>query len=861
MGLAQIHIELNTAQMLAVSDLWSIAVSNKSATELIVDAQVTVFSSDDEVELYKGYLHSIQLLPGQNVSLTSRIAQIENLQQFPVDTFTAKVLGKRNIEGLIPKGNYVQCVSIFTHDTGLELQRECNSFFVNNVLIDSLMKQELNKLSIGALRPTVQVQAFTYFDILNQNEANELVHRNSGFYITPTVNIKGYPISASVFLDTDSDFYYNSASTFQLQFDTYAFKAGLAERLKSTIINQTNGLGEGYTKASGMFDEYGNLNNILQTPEVTTFMQYTDSIELLEQYASDTAISGLLAEQFAQLNDTAYQMQMLESVDCDSSAYLAKVDSTRLKLLKAQDSVNAKIAAVKEQVDRALQYKEMIERHQSIDSLIASDSTVAKYYNQYNSLQEIDVSELSDPAYITGKLKSIDKLSKLESIVSGVEAFQIGMSTPVYSEFTMSGVLLNGLNAAYDFGRIKVVTADGRINDNSTLFSFDSFRETYSKLYSVGCSYKLDSNFTYSAYLLSSDFKDVDTLSWYNFLESNNVLSQTLEGNVLHNRIEVKSEFALSYAQNKDFGEPYIAAPTGLQGMWLFDAIAQKDRPEVGSFADKAASIALTGKVDKNRTELHFAARYLGAGYYTPGNPFLINDLYSLEGGVSRNFWKNRIQTQGSIIRNQDNVSGVKEITTAYYNIKAHAQIAVPKMPTVTVDYLPNVIINDDQQIQVNMLSGFIQYPYALFGKVNYLTGSYIDVSTQALGIEALNNYNSIVYMITNSSVMDNGELELGWNTNNTYSMEDTVYFQTISVGYTYRLKELLECTASVQGVTEDHWSSLSPGVQVDVQANMVKNLSLRAGYFYLPVTDIYFITGTENIGNQTTYMSISYNF
>lgn len=861
---SQVSILINDdIEFQSVNDLYLAEVNYVGAEAIQVDLAASLYDPENEIVLYKGVLSEVWLTPNtDSISLMSLGSPKHTSIAFPMDSGLQKVVHKEHAEDIIPVGEYVLCFSVFLINSQMEIQHECSMIKVKHNLLDSLVARQLSRLTWQSLDPHVRIQTFTYFDLHPKSEPQSITHRNSGVYVSPTINILGYPISASFFLDTDSDFYYNSASTFQLSFDTQAYKTILAERLKAAAMGKTQLLGSTYTQAETLFKERDNIENMLQTTEVADLLRYADSNGIISQYTSDSVAFDLLSDQMNKYSDSAYLAALYDSLNCDSTRFNGSIQSDMDSLQQIKDSLLVVMEKVEQTVLRTRQYLDLETRQQAIDSLIMSDSTLAKAYDTYNTLNEIDVASYSDPDYIKQQLAAIDQLKKAESFISGVDCFQIGMSSPVYSEFSMTGVLLNGIQAAYDFGDLSIITADGRINDNSSLFTFDRYRETFSKLYSVGATYQIDSNLTYGIYVLASDFNNTDTLSYYNFLEENNVIAQTASFTSKGGKVQLLSELALSYARNADFGN--LTEQVGQQAatLWPFATIAQQDDVATGMFTDKAAKLEAITSIDKGKTSLHMAGKWIGSGYYSPGNPFLINDLFSLEAGGSRNFYKNRAMLDLSIIRNQDNLSGLKEKTTAYYNLRSHLTLSIPSWPTIMVDYVPNVIINNAEQIQVNMLSGVSQYSYRVFDRICMLNANIMHVTTQTEVEGFSTNYSSDVYSVFQTLMLSDSELEMGWCNNITHTPEYRFEYQLVSLGYDRQFfDDRLSTSLGVQAVTESQWKVVKPGLQVDISGTLGKGLMLQGGYFFLPLTDVYVIAGTENLSNQTAYFTVNYQF
>ncbi|MFZ1611009.1 MAG: hypothetical protein WAT52_08080 [Chitinophagales bacterium] len=860
---AQINMLLNVSSknIQSIDDLWDIQLNDINSNVLAIDVEVTVYNSDEEIN-YFGVSRNIILKNNQSINLMDDKSNLEHITiNFPVNT-EMQVKENKISNKLIPNGSYIICASILKSNSKIELSRECIEYIVNNTCLDSLLEAQKNKFTFQKLEPQVALQTFSYFDIGNNTNDNTFKHRNSGFYLNSKVNVFSFPVDVSFFYDTDKDFYYNSASTIQFNFDTYEYKTNLTERLKQTVKEHSGISSDLYKEVSTMMTEYENIEKMIANPMFQMESKYLDSIKVLKNYLSDSATLEFVNKQIEKYADTAYLTQLYDSLDCDSSALYQTIQNKADSLNAIKVNITKRIDKASAIIEKAKGYQSILERKEEITQLLMTDTNVAKAAEQYKKLKDIDYSQFSDPDYLKDQLSNLDQINKLESILAGVNEFQLGMTTPDYSEFSITGVLLNGININYETGKWNLITIAGKINDNSSLFSVDQFKQTYSKLYVAGVGYKFNENLEYGVYVLQSDFKDTDTLSWYNFLEENNTIANNIKADLFKKRIQLDAEFALSYAQNNDYNyveEGSIELPT-TNSYWIVEALSQNDNSEIGAFTDKASKLELATTIDSGRTKLSVATRYIGSGFYTPGNPFLLNDLLSFEAGLERNFLKNRIVTSFFILHNQDNLSGNKEITSEYYNYKVRLLFNFRKLPVISVDYLPNVIINNYEQIQVNAFSATANYSYMLFKHPCILNASIFDISTLSSADQNANYYNRI-YNILQTYVLNAFNLNVGWSMNSIYTIEEVNYYQTFSLGVQYSNKNVFQISTSIQAVKENAADQLQPGCQIEIGGQVLKNLVLRAGYYMLPVNNIYFITGNENLTNQTAYFTTTFNF
>lgn len=861
-GFANAQVDISIGSLLEVHeipDLWDFELASTTANPILIKVTLTVYN-DNEDTYYIGSIDEMVLQPNQrihSINYTSRI--VDEKVEFPVDTLLEKIKGKERSLNLIPKGNYIACISVFANESKIELSRSCQEFTVSGLFIDSIIALGASKWRLSKLDPHVQVQAFSYFDF-PQNSSSQLVHRNSGVYVSPSFTAWGLPLSASVFLDTDSDAYYTSANTLQLDFDANTYKQNLENRLVAIANAKGTELASKCNQYAEMFSDLDNLQNLMTSHEAVSLLHLNDSLQILEQYANDSTILVTLQTELGKYSDSTYVSGLMDSLDCDSNKVASLIEEKRNLLITHKDSVMAKIEQGEALVAKIQGYADSAVRMQKIQELISGDTLIGKAYESYTAISSLNPDDYTNPDYVKGKLLELDAIRKYETLLAGINQFQVGMTTPEYSEFSITGVVLNGANMQYATGNHTFFGTIGRIHDNSSLFTLDRYRQTYSKLYGLGTRYKIGESLEYGFYVVQSDFNDGDSMDYYNFLEENNVISNTLTGTICKGKVKVNSELAISYARNKDFSAfDGDVTPAASHSFWVIQAISQQDNLENGSFSDKAAKVEIETKVDHGRTILHGSARFLGEGFYTPGNPFLLNDNFALEVGFARNFFKNKISTDFSIIQTSQLPDSGSSITSSYYNINGRLTLAIPKLPTINIIYQPNVIVTNEQLVQVEVVSGFTQYAYRLFGSLAQISVSLMDVKSKT-SIES-SNYKSSYYTVNHTYTLNQFDITAGWNLNSTYSSEFSFTFQTYTAGVNWTIGDRFSVNGSMNLVNESNTDVFKPGGQCEFHGSIIKGLSIIAGYFYLPIVDAFYLTTNENLSNQTTYITIAYNF
>ena len=852
---AQVTIHLqpdSSSKYQRIDDLWKITVS--ATTPLYLDAEITLYDEDDEDEIFYN---------GASEGFTIDNNTVFSFEGYPVSSLTEKVQfkifldvkGKKKSERQLPTGNYVLCASVYDHTTHTELSRECDYVRVRNYFLDSLIQAEKNK--VPALGPSfhASLETFTYFDV--QNASSLLVrHRNSGIHFSPSATIFGYPFTASFYYDTDTGYYYNSLPTFQFNLDADQYRTILEQRLNGKLQEKSGVSLDGETNAFALLAEQEQLQKVTDNPVFQYGSKYLDSLKVYETYLSDSGALVLINRKLQSLDTIDYTSALMDSTHADSSEIYLKAQHTRDSLLVLKDSIEHKIEAYSDMLQKAMEYKDILERKDIIDSLAAKDSTLSgavKYYNEY---KDFNTDTYTDPDFIRQKLENIDQIKKMESFMSGFNVLQIGATAPDYSEYSITGVLLNGIHINYSREKTDLLFVAGRINDNSTLFTLDRSQHTYSKLYTGGIKYSPAKNLEYGFYYLNSDFNDADTLSYFNFLEKNNALSNTLKYSFWKDHVTAEGEFALSYAQNSDLiAEP----PSATHTFWIAQALAQKDHIENGSFTDKAGKLNLTATVGKNKTKLSLTSRYIGAGFYTPGNPFLLNDLFNIEAGFDQSLLKNAVQASFYVIRNRDNLDGSNEVTTSYYNFRASSRLSFKKLPLIAIDYLPNVIINDLDQVQVNTLTGTAMYQYKI-GKVPCLvTATVVDVRSLS-AVNDSSSYAGRYYTVLQSFNCKGFTINAGYNFNRTQDITQSLDYNTVTAGTTLTLFKKADINATIEAIRNGS-EAINFGGQFDIVLRLLKNFSFEAGFYAFPQQNFEYITNTNGISSSSAYLLTTFNF
>jgi hypothetical protein len=825
---AQIDIRIASASMAPASedDLWNFTLTNRSNITQVVYIEVTIYDQEETV-LYRAQNAGFKMDP----SVTYNISRA-TINQIKIEKELSHNTDKKSAEQntFLKEGSYSHCVSVGMMGTEIEVGRHCEMVTVKSTEVDSSTAYKSRKGILKKIGLHGSLQLFNYSDYKPFVNGPTINNRNSGFHLAPELNFFGIPVNGSIYYDTDTGFYYTSNTQMQLQLDVRNYQDILKERLKDYITNKVNlPLGD-YEKYIAILKEKQSLTEIFQNESFIKEIFPSDQVSIVDSLQSKVKDAQMKFSNLTSRADSIkFNLDQCEFIDSAKCEYLKLQHS---KLENTRDSLQRKIEAATIAVEKVKGYLKIIERKDEIDSLLMQDSTFAKVKSQYESVKDFDLNSLKDPKQIIQKLKESGKISSIENIFSHFKQLQLGVSVPEYSEFSMSGVTLNGLNAEYEFDKASVIFAGGKVHTNSFFYNPTLSSEDHSRLYAGGYRKKISPQAKYAVYLTHADFPTGDTATQAHMFDKNNALVGRFEY-LFAEKITSEFEGALSFVKFRDqgFAEQFSVVPSPLS--WLNDAIQQKDDLQNNSFTDLAAKISLKAKLFGDKTSIHLITQYVGTGFYSPGNPYLINDRFSNEAGIEQGLLKNRIQLLAAIILNQDNLSHTKATTTAFYNTRLSLILSFPKLPVLSLLYQPNVIVNNYDQIQVNSLSVTSSYRYRIKKLPCSATFGMMDMKTVSAVSET--KPFKFRYVSAMHSVNMNG---IDWQTgyNQSVNLNDSLALQYHSfssgIGFTFLKSAELNLGIELAKVSQ---ASIQPGGHFDVSFSISKIISIKGSIYSLP--------------------------
>jgi hypothetical protein len=414
----------------------------------------------------------------------------------------------------------------------------------------------------------------------------------------------------------------------------------------------------------------------------------------------------------------------------------AKLGTQALDSLKGRIKALEWLESKKEYYDKLIEKKKTIEEFGKKYGLIDS----AGNFTSFDQLKDINTDQLSDPSYLYSKLRSSKLLRKFDKILYSVKSLTIGLATPQYSQFSLSGMAVNGFSielepfkfyASFTYGTVM----NPVLTTNSQNASYK--RNLYAGKFGYGPKEKSHIHVTIlSSTDDSTSINPRDSIYlYYKLPQDNKVISVDGQLNLFKNKFIISAELSgsqtikdlTSYSTNNIINGVQQADP----GNWLVNIFTQNK-----NVSKSVTDYAVTGKMEaslfKDRTKVSATFKRIGPNYYSFGLPFLIRDMMTFEVKVSQSIWKNRIQLSAFIRRNEDNLEGTKPQTTQFYNYGFDFGLKIPKWPSIKAGLTPLVLQSDTSYFNMIALNVNSTYSFRIRKVQNISSLSFIKQMSSA---------------------------------------------------------------------------------------------------------------------------------
>jgi cell division protein FtsB len=514
-----------------------------------------------------------------------------------------------------------------------------------------------------------------------------------------TLTIYDIPISSSCFITTEQRGFRQAIDNFRIYLDVAALKRKGLEKGKAVVNNSA------LAKLQKTKDDLAKSMGLLNS-------------NLLDQDA--------LAEQ-AQSEYQKAKTQFADSASEESLELMQKAKS------------NMKAARAK-----AAEAKTMVEE---------TKAKVAEAEEVYNKAKQLYESRdaLPGKAEEMVKGKAMSKGARFFSLFSTLE---FGKCRPNYSELTLKGISVSGVNIEFTPGIFYAAFSAGKVlrpvKPNSTTLPTYKRNILFAK---IGVGRKNESHF-YLSYMkaedkpaslpaeLGVDTRGIDTLGIHP--KSNHIAAAELKIYLFKKKFSIEGEAAVSLLTHDQ--ESLQMLTNGVPG-WVMNYF----KPNVSSTVDYAYNAKAI--LDLATTKITGGIRMVGPGFKSLGNPNLVSDKLTYDGKIDQTFSRNRINISAFAKKSHDNMINWKIATTNTFSYGLSGGMRFDKAPYVQLSYSPIFQSTDFDTMKIEnsirILSAATGYIFSI-GSVSTNTSFNLFYQRTKMLFDTSNSFNANVsYTLT----------------------------------------------------------------------------------------------------------------
>lgn len=408
--------------------------------------------------------------------------------------------------------------------------------------------------------------------------------------------------------------------------------------------------------------------------------------EQLQSRLRDRLISEITSLPFAGTIDDVESLGDIEGA-LDDPSRLADVSRLEERVSDGTASVEER-AELEEMREEGERLREQYEKLKGIREKVGDADELRKVAETgYAS------DEMYDPDHLRGALDQLGMLSGAEKFLYNFPRFGIGVNYPTYSDYTMNGVAVNGLDVVFNPGNFYIATTIGTatrdvpeaLANDTTYIAFD--RTLYAGR--IGYGKEGETRVLLTGIYAGDDSETsviVDTASgFYLAPQENWVLGLDLEIPIVPEYFSIEGEIAGSVLTG-ELGAPELDVGEDLQApTWLTDLIGFR----TSSFLDFAFKLKPTLTIPSTNTELSGSLEQIGPGYVTLGIPYLRNDLFRYETRLRQKLFSRQVSLDLRYRHDRDNLIDSKRSTTETDMLGLGLAVTPRKLPFLRLNVTP----------------------------------------------------------------------------------------------------------------------------------------------------------------------------
>lgn len=329
-----------------------------------------------------------------------------------------------------------------------------------------------------------------------------------------------------------------------------------------------------------------------------------------------------------------------------------------------------------------------------------------------SSFGKLDLESLTDPNKFTENAEKLGLISPAEKFFLNIKTLGIGRTYPEYSELTVSGVPVNGLNLEFNPGILYLAVAAG---NNTEGIAEVSYKRSF-MAGRIGLGQKENAHLFFTLLKMKDDDQSIlPPVNLFLTPQENQVFGTEGKISLFNNLLSLKGEGAVSLF-TRDLRDAEIqdgSLPSFVKSIY---------NPKISTSYDYALRVSAVFDQPKNDTYGSFAISRIGPGYISLAAPNIRSDQLMLEAKINKKFPGKKIGMKMYVKFYQDNVVNWKTSTTTTASFGLSFDFNFPKLPYFSIGYSPyfqnndavpvNQLMKNDNHI-VNFMTG---YSYQISG-------------------------------------------------------------------------------------------------------------------------------------------------
>lgn len=352
------------------------------------------------------------------------------------------------------------------------------------------------------------------------------------------------------------------------------------------------------------------------------------------------------------------------------------------------------------------------------NSDILNDFIKTKIKNRMNAINdevERKVKEKGEQerTNIENKMKD-DVMKNLSTPLKIFTKFQnlgIGDNYPKYTDYTVSGISVTGVNFEFNPG-LFYLALTGPLN-NKAIENKTFKRNLYSGRIGVG---RFDNSHLFFTMMYAKDYENsIKVADTSSLTPKENYLFET-EGrlSLLNNKLDLTGDIGISFLTDDTQAEELVSED-------IPEFVKNILHPKVSSRIDGFYKIGTAFKNESTNTNVKASVLMVGPGYLSLGSPTKKNDKLEFEISADQKFLNNQLTAKVSFKTGRDNLlEGFKKYTTKNSLLNINLSARFRNLPSVTINYYPVFLSNDatnDSAILDNLnqnLTIVTSYPFRI---------------------------------------------------------------------------------------------------------------------------------------------------